>query len=1202
MRRCGCRSTIATVLVAVLVAVGLQVVESEPAWAQGAGPSAPVSNAFAMGGGIGGQIDQRTGAFQASIPLLNIAGRAGSNLAMSLSYDQNLAMQGAAGNRFGFGSGWAIGLPWVDTAGTVRVYAASGGSFLYDAGSPTGLHDYPQRDLAFAKASGTLAARPGVAAARGYAYTLKHHDGTTDYFDGNGNLLEQADRFGNLIDLTWKQSGPSWQPTTAVDNFGDVTAFDYSTPGQVKVTAPANAEGIAASTTLTVQAGLLHTVTDTLGQLTSFTYVPVGGPTGQLLHTVSSPSGAHTQVDYTTLPLEPSVVVVRAVQVTDATGTAVQTQRTFSADPPGNPDHHNYTGYPTYNHTTGSDGLFDSNDKNYRYSTTLSDGRSSVTETYNSLHLLVTRAIRISDPTRGSVLQSTQTYTYPDVGTVLALPANYAKPTGVTVVFGDPVYGATRTTRSSFRFDDQGELGSTTDETGTVTKTTYDPRFGVPLSETVTGADGTTAVTTNTLTGDGSAVRTSTRAVGSATKTPAARTVTTYSYNGSGEVTGQLVTWAPGAKPAGPARGPDQIDTTRTITVDTAARTRTVVETTAAGTPDAAATTRVTDLVTGNVLSTTDADGLTTTFRYDALGRVTSQTAPGNRRMTSSYPSPLVTDVTEPTGHAIRTTRDVLGRIVTVTDNVSGQRLVPDVTARKVTVNTYSLDGAKATTTPTTGATTTTSFDPLERPIKVVKPDGLTEIIAYDDVAHTKTTSIVPIGSQTASAVTVDRYDDLARILGSVTTYQDKSSQTPGTKSYDGLGRVSAATANDVTATPEYNGAGGLQDALNLTPTNTAAFPGGTAVADTDNTLTGALAAKTLTEHASTGTTSTSGARFTYDAAGRVSTVTDPDGAMTSYTYTSGGKTKTVTSPSGALATYTYSPTTGQLTEKDQRGADGTTLKTAYTYYPDSGLVATVYDPDHPTDVIKYQYDADGHTTVVQYPDGTSTTAQYLDNGELHTATDVTGAVTTYRYDAAGLVGGATQTRGGAEIAEVGYTYDSLDRVQTIDRDNGVTTKITYDDANRITGETTTSGNTTLRADSYTYDAHGNTSSHTTTTGPTSTTSRYGYDAYDRLISSAVYPNATAGAPSATTGYVLDAGGDITQLSTTAGGATTTTVNTITPGGKLTTRTVDGKAANQTYYPDGTVKQDLRGNTFRYNLADQPTAVTTPDGAVTSYT
>ena len=72
-----------------------------------------------MGGGIGGSIDQRTGAFQAQVPLVSVAGRAGTGLSLALSYDQSLAVLGEAGDRFGLGAGWTLGVPWVDTAGGV---------------------------------------------------------------------------------------------------------------------------------------------------------------------------------------------------------------------------------------------------------------------------------------------------------------------------------------------------------------------------------------------------------------------------------------------------------------------------------------------------------------------------------------------------------------------------------------------------------------------------------------------------------------------------------------------------------------------------------------------------------------------------------------------------------------------------------------------------------------------------------------------------------------------------------------------------------------------------------------------------------------------------------------------------------------------------------------------------------------------------
>ena len=1219
-------------LAVVLVLYGLQAAGAGAAQAalvagtKGVAP-APVSNAFSLGGGVGGSVDQRTGAFQASLPLVNVAGRAGTGLSLSLSYDQSLAAQGV--DRFGLGAGWSLGVPWVNTAGGVHVYPASGGSYAYDAGSPTGLYQYPLQDLSFAKNPGTIPARPGVAA-QAYVYTLTLLDGTVDRFDANGNLVEQADPFGNPIDLTWKQSGPRWQPTSVADSYGQVTRFDYTSPGQIKVIAPVSAEGVTASVALKIEAGRLTQVTDALGQQTSFGYSPVTGLPDPLLGSVVSPAGEHTRVTYTPLAYEPELVVVNTVTVTDPARADVLAPLHFIIDPPGN-NRHNYTGYP--NHVkTGSDGLFNSGDFGYRYSTELSNGTSTVEATYNSLHLLTTQKVYAATPGQGNVLNQAQTYTYPPVTSVAHLPANYAKPTATTIVYGDPTYGATRTVTTASGYDDRGLLTSATNAAGTITRTAYNA-YGLPATQTVTGADGATSVTTDTFTEDGKAVRTATTAVGATSASATARTVATYAYNSFGQVTGELLAWASGAKPPGDSGGPDQIDDTNTISADTAAHTATDVVTTAAGTPSAASTTIVTDLVTGQVLSQTNPGKLTTSYRYDALGRTVAVTVPGGQTTTTAYPTPLITDTTAPSGLVTQTTTDVTGRTVKVSDNVAGQKLVADPAARTVETDRYSTDGSQLTTT-TPAGTTTTTFDPLGRPTEMAKPGGITQTDAYNDVANTQTVSVLPAKATGPVSVTKDSFDALNQPTASSTAYPDGTPQTPTAEAYDGLGRVSSYSAGNLTATPAYTGAGGLQTGTVLTPTDPAGFPGQPVTADTGNTMTGALTVKTLTGQSKTATGggAADGAAYTYDAAGRVRTATDPAGQTTAYTYTPAGQIATVTAPSGAVTTYTYNPGTGRLDRTDVRGTDGTTQDTAYTYDPATGLVKSVYDPEHPADAITYDYDPDGHVTAVHYPDGSTTAATYQDNGQPATTTDITGAVTTYTYNTSSSCGTnleelcqATQTRDGAPLASVAYTYDNLDRVHTITRANGITTTLTYTDASQVKTETTTTtaDGTMLRADTYTYDDHGNTKTHTTTSAlpapaapgqaaarrlaaspaATTTTTAYGYDAYNRLIDSALYPGATAtGTPTTSTHYTINVAGDVTGQTTTTAAGAVTTVNTIDPGDRLTARTVNGVATLQAFDADGNVTRDLAGNTYTYNLTGQQDSVTTPAGVTTTYT
>src|SRR6201992_1846442 len=135
-------------LAAALIAAGVRAVPAVAAASTAAaatGAPGPVSNAFALAGGLGGQIDPRTGAFQASEPLVTLGDRGGDGLSLALSYEQSAGALGAGGDRCGLGAGWGLGVPWVDTAGGVHVYPASGGSYAYNASSPTGLAQYPLR-------------------------------------------------------------------------------------------------------------------------------------------------------------------------------------------------------------------------------------------------------------------------------------------------------------------------------------------------------------------------------------------------------------------------------------------------------------------------------------------------------------------------------------------------------------------------------------------------------------------------------------------------------------------------------------------------------------------------------------------------------------------------------------------------------------------------------------------------------------------------------------------------------------------------------------------------------------------------------------------------------------------------------------------------------------------------------------------------
>ena len=208
------------------------------------------------------------------------------------------------------------------------------------------------------------------------------------------------------------------------------------------------------------------------------------------------------------------------------------------------------------------------------------------------------------------------------------------------------------------------------------------------------------------------------------------------------------------------------------------------------------------------------------------------------------------------------------------------------------------------------------------------------------------------------------------------------------------------------------------------------------------------------------------------------------------------------------MITNTYDSGTGRLATVTARPKSGPTLTQTFGYVPagqpGAGQVRTISDG---ASTVTLGYDADRHLVSRAYSDGTATSAKYLDNGQLTTTTDVTGAVTSYVPDSLGRVKTATQTRGGTTLASVTYTYDAMSRVATTTRGNGVTTTNGWTPHNQLSSQrTTTASGAVVEEHFYTYDDHGNVSTRIDTAPAGTWTTRYDYDAYDRLIGSAVYP------------------------------------------------------------------------------------------------
>ena len=683
-----------------------------------------------------------------------------------------------------------------------------------------------------------------------------------------------------------------------------------------------------------------------------------------------------------------------------------------------------------------------------------------------------------------------------------------------------------------------------------------------------------------------------------------ARSTTTYAYDTTGQLLQRTMTWAPGTEPD--TGGPSTVTTKFDSAVDAEARTRTMTITTAAGTSAEAASQTVLDLVTGHPVRNTDPLGRVTSYTYDTAGRQDVADDAGRADVhLDVHPgdptSPATRMDSTPDGRVVLTTFDVLGRKVEVTDNVQDQQFTGSPSVRKLSTFDYSVDGTTMTATDQHGRTIHTALDVLGRQVAQVGATGITNTVTYDDAAtHTTTRSVIPDGETAFEATSAIRFDNRNRPVRLEREYSDGTADPIQTAAFDGLGRVISQQSEDLTFEISYLGAGGASTAQTATPEDPA-YPG--ELLDLSRTVAlGGQQTSSARQHPDGAAFQGSG--LTYDAAGRIASLTDPNGRITSWTYHPDGTVATRTAPSGTVVTDTYDSVTGRLTNVTAEAAGGPAVTLTYAYVPagelGAGRVHTISDG---TNTVTLGYDADGHVTSRAYSDGTATSASYTDTGLLDTTTDVTGAVTTYHYDSVARMTSATQTRGGVVLAEVAYTYDSMSRIHTTTRGNGVTTTNTWTPRNQVaTQRTTTASGAVIEEHGYTYDSHGNVARRVDTVPGTPNqtastwTTAYRYDAYNRLLGSVTFPGAEASGTAATsTTYTPNAAGDVVGI--TSNGSTTT--NTIDPAGQLTAQTTDGTVVDQAFDDDGRIIQSLGGWAMTYDAFDRMLTATRDETSAT---
>ncbi|WP_320109509.1 RHS repeat-associated core domain-containing protein [Amycolatopsis mediterranei] len=521
-----------------------------------------------------------------------------------------------------------------------------------------------------------------------------------------------------------------------------------------------------------------------------------------------------------------------------------------------------------------------------------------------------------------------------------------------------------------------------------------------------------------------------------------ARITTTYAYDSKGNLvsksrplytsatasTNQTVTYRHDASthPGDVTGAVDPLGKITTTTYDSAGNVATVT------TPQGRTTThtydadghRITTIAPQGAVSGADPAAYTTTFGYDTNGRPTSTSvaAPGGPLVTSqAYDlDGRLTSSTDPLGRVSHNTYDLAGELITATQ--------PDGSTRQTT---YWPDGTVKTRVDGLGKITSYGADTLGRVASVTDPLNRVTTYTYDAA------DAVLITTDPQNQVTTNVYDAAGQLL--TTTYSDgvtpKVTRTYNagglaativdgsgttTSAYDSLGRLTSQSVAGQTVGYGYDPAGRV---------TTLTYPNGknvTRTYDGDGSLTGV---SDWLGGAST---------FGYDGGGRLATTTVPNGITTTIGHDAPGRTTGITLANG-----------------------GTTLGSLTDTWDTAGQLSSETSAGLGADRA-FGYDTDGRLTT-----DTDTAYAYDSAGQL-----TSNAGTTQAYDAAGQLTGA-------------YTFD-----QRGNRTVAGTTAYSYDQANRLTSYTADA-----TAAVYGYNGDG----LRTTKKVGTTTSTFAYDTVEGL-------------------------------------------------------------------------------------------------------
>ena len=317
------------------------------------------------------------------------------------------------------------------------------------------------------------------------------------------------------------------------------------------------------------------------------------------------------------------------------------------------------------------------------------------------------------------------------------------------------------------------------------------------------------------------------------------------------------------------------------------------------------------------------------------------------------------------------------------------------------------------------------------------------------------------------------------------------------------------------------------------------------------------------------------------DSYGRVLSLIDALGNVNKYTYDANNNLTSYIDPAGNTLSGTYDSQGDLLTTVDQLG--GVTTRTFNAF----GEPVTLTDAL--ANVQTMSYDSHGNLSGIQDSLGSLGAQSSDNNGNMISLTDASGSTSYFKYDNFGNQISETDPSG----QTTSFAFDLLGRMISSTDSFGATTTYTFDAMGNMTAMTDPSGEITR----YEYDANGN---KTAEVDPLGNRTSHSYDAANRMIST-TFPDGSL--VQTTYNYrggpltITDQMGSITKYTYDLRGRLTGRIDAFGTSNAVTQSyayDVNGRMLSST---------DGRGNTttFQYDASGRQIAQTDPSGAVTEY-